>query len=193
MPPKPKAKPDEFDDEDQLEDDDFDDEEEPDVDMDADEIVEPKHKKPEKEKDDDEEDEDEDDILPADSDVEEDDVDVMTYQEDEDEVEPPVPEIIRNMTVIPTQDRTTSERLSIFECARGLGDRARHIDNGARPYIDITNCTSSLEIAYMELQQKRIPMAVIRRVGQNKVEIWRFKEMTLPKLPPKEWFMITIK
>ena len=130
----------------------------------------------------------EEDELPVDSDFDEEDHDIVEYVE-EDDIVPPVPELIRNMTVVKPEDRTTSERLSNFECARILGDRARHIDNGARPYIDTTNFTSSLEIAYAELMQKKIPMAIIRHIGNNSVEIWRLRDMLLPKLPPASHFI----
>jgi DNA-directed RNA polymerase subunit K/omega len=108
------------------------------------------------------------------------------------EIEPPKPELIKVRRVVAPADRTTSERMSLFEVSRVLGDRARHIDNKARPNVDTTNCTSSLEIAYMELMQKRIPFSIIRKVGQGWVEVWRCKEMTIPKLPPIEYFMIKI-
>lgn len=123
------------------------------------------------------------------------DFDVMDYPDEEaggDEIDPPRPELVKNRYVIPPDERTTSERMSLFECGRVLGDRARHIDNKARPNVDTKNATSSLEIAYIELKQKRIPMAVIRKVGLGAVEIWRVKEMTLPKLPPIDYFRMTI-
>lgn len=189
MPPKPKRKDseDDFLPEDQIESEEEDQEEEWDPEYTEKEPDEEKDKNPVRE-------DDEHDDLPKDSDAEEEEPEVMVYQEDEDEIEPPAPELIRNMQVVAPEDRTTSERLSIFECARILGERARHIDNRARPYIDTKNYTSSLEIAYNELLQKRIPMAVVRNVGQNKVEVWRVREKhtIIPKLPPQEWFMTTI-
>lgn len=124
------------------------------------------------------------------------DIDTMEYQDDEvlgDPVEPPTPDIIKKRRVVRPEDRETSERLSMFECARVLGDRARHLENGARPNVDIKNCTSSLEIAYMELMEKRIPMAIIRKVGLGWVEVWRVKEMAIAKLPPIDYFMVQIK
>jgi DNA-directed RNA polymerase subunit K/omega len=108
------------------------------------------------------------------------------------EIEPPRPEITKNRKVVAPELRETSERMSLFEVSRVIGDRARHIDNKARPNVDTTNCTSSLEIAYMELMQRKIPFAVIRKVGQGWVEVWRCKEMVIPKLPPIEYFMTKI-
>lgn len=110
--------------------------------------------------------------------------------EDEEEVEPPTTDLVRDYTIVAPEKRITSDRMSLFECTRILGDRSRHIDNGARPYIDISNYTSSLEIAYNELIQRRTPMSVVRHVGNNRVEIWRVREMTIPKLPPPDKFML---
>lgn len=91
-------------------------------------------------------------------------------------------------------DRETSEYLTRYECARILGDRARHLDNGAPAYIDTKDSTSPLQIAYKELTQKRLPIAILRHVGhdakgQDLIEKWKLKEMTLPELPPAEWFI----
>jgi hypothetical protein len=95
--------------------------------------------------------------------------------------------------IVSPDKRQTSRRLSKPECARILGDRIRHIDNGAKIYLeDYSNCKSSEEIGYLELLSKKIPMGVIRHVGQNKVEIWKLSEMLLPKLPPLE-VMLTRK
>jgi DNA-directed RNA polymerase subunit K/omega len=137
-----------------------------------------------------EDDEEEADDLDA---LADDDVGVVEYDDlDDQEDEAPSRDLIKTLKIVPAAERTTSERMSNFECARVLGERARHIDNNARPYIDVTNYTSSLEIAYNELLQKRIPMSVVRKVGGGRVEIWRVKEMIIPKLPPQEWFMVNV-
>lgn len=91
--------------------------------------------------------------------------------------------------IITPNDRQSSDYLSKPECARLIGDRTRHIDNGAQPYIDITGMTSSMEIAYNELLQKKIPMGVIRHIGSGYVEIWHMWELNLPRLPPLEFFL----
>jgi hypothetical protein len=95
----------------------------------------------------------------------------------------------KTYTFVPDDERRSSERLSLPECARLLGDRVRHIDNGAPVYIDITNMTSSQEIAYNELLQKRIPMGILRHIGLGYVERWYLREMILPRLPPVETFL----
>lgn len=152
-----------------------------------------KKKKQEKEQFADDDDEEEEPVEKEDEDDDEIEVDYDMGDDEEvglDEIDPPKPELIKMRRVVAPLDRATSERMSLFEVSRVLGDRARHIDNKARPNVDTKNCTSSLEIAYMELMQKRIPFSIIRKVGKGWVEVWRCKEMTIPKLPPIEYFMI---
>ena len=115
-------------------------------------------------------------------------IDDIVY--DDEEIEPPVHEIIKTITVVAPDERRTSERLSIFECGAMIGNRSRHINNGATPLVDASAMTSSLEIAYHELIQKKIPMSTVRTVGKKRVEIWRLSEMVVPKLGPPEEFMI---
>jgi hypothetical protein len=105
----------------------------------------------------------------------------------------PHKKIEKRFKIVSPDKRQTSRRLSKPECARILGDRIRHIDNGAKIYLeDYSTCKSSEEIGYLELLSKKIPMGVIRHVGQNKVEMWKLSEMLLPKLPPLE-VMLTRK
>jgi DNA-directed RNA polymerase subunit K/omega len=100
----------------------------------------------------------------------------------------------RYYRILKGDDRGTTERLSTYEAGRVIGDRASHLDNGATAYIDTKNYTSSIEIAYDELIQRKLPMAILRHVGQGEdnvleVEKWKLKEMTLCSLPPREWFI----
>lgn len=90
--------------------------------------------------------------------------------------------------VVARDQRRTSNRLSLFECARVLGDRARHISNGAPIYVDDKDCRGEIEIAYLELVAKRIPMSVIRKVGLDYVEIWDLNEMIIPQIPTIDYF-----
>lgn len=95
----------------------------------------------------------------------------------------------RTLKFVPANERLTSERLTRAECAELIGQRWRHIDNGAPPYIDITNMTSTQEIAYNEFLQKKIPMGIIRTIGMGWVERWYLHECVLPRLPPVETFL----
>lgn len=132
------------------------------------------------------------------SDIELDETEIMTFVDEVEEAEKKGDHIvgtkpegsIRIYTIVKPEDRISSERLSLFECARILGDRARHLDNGAPPYVDTTKLRSSLEIAYTELISKKIPMCIVRHRSATSVEIWRLREMTLPSIPSIDWFSL---
>lgn len=91
-------------------------------------------------------------------------------------------ESIRIVKIVNPLDRITSEMLTGKECGRIIGDRARLLDNGAVPYIkNPLDFASSLHIAREELIQKRIPFAIVRSIGNHRVEYWRLFEMSLPQ------------
>jgi DNA-directed RNA polymerase subunit K/omega len=120
------------------------------------------------------------------------DMEVEEYDDEEEEISRET-KLVKNYTFVKPENRKTSDRLSIFEAGRVIGDRARHLENGASPYIDIKNYTSAIEIAYNELLERRIPFCIMRHVGMKCVEKWHLREMKLCKLPPIEFFIRSIK
>lgn len=131
-------------------------------------------------------------VVKTDEEEEEEEVSEIIFYEDEDMDDETIlneSTLIKHCIVVAPNERKTSERCSIFETGRIIGDRARHIDNKAPVYIDATNCASSLEIAYLEFVAKKIPVAVIRKIGRRKVEVWKLSEMIIPKLPPLDRFI----
>jgi DNA-directed RNA polymerase subunit K/omega len=61
----------------------------------------------------------------------------------------------------------TIDRLTIFEATRIIAERASHLDRGAVPYIDITGMTSSIEIAYNEYINRKIPFKLHRKINDK--------------------------
>ena len=92
---------------------------------------------------------------------------------------------IINLKVMSTN--VTMNYMTAYEFTRILGDRARHLDNGAQPYVDVSNMTSSIEIAYTEIIQRKLPMTIIRGLGGRTVDILRIMEMELPSIAPMRW------
>jgi DNA-directed RNA polymerase subunit K/omega len=123
---------------------------------------------------------DEDDIE---VDFDEDDI-LVQYDDDEDTSTT----VIYNK-IIPVSQRKTSDYLQKFECGRIIGDYARLLANGAKPYIDITNMTSEYEIAYNSLLQKKIPFSILRKIGKNEYERWNVSELKIHDLPPLSAFI----
>jgi DNA-directed RNA polymerase I, II, and III subunit RPABC2 len=54
--------------------------------------------------------------------------------------------------------------LTKYEKVRIIGTRAEQLENGAPPVIDIGDMTSSIEIAEKELEERKLPMIVIRNM-----------------------------
>lgn len=124
---------------------------------------------------------DEDDAEGADGD----DLDIVEDIDDE----PVLQKNIKIYKFVAPDNRETSSRLTKYEFGRVLGERARHIDNGATIYVDIESDTTSIAIAYRELVSGVLPMAILRHVGNGMVEYWKLKEMTIPQdIPGIETF-----
>ncbi len=61
-------------------------------------------------------------------------------------------------------------KLTKYERVRVVGARATQIASGAPPTIDITGMTDALEIAEAELEQRKIPMMIIRSYPDGREE-----------------------
>jgi DNA-directed RNA polymerase I, II, and III subunit RPABC2 len=63
---------------------------------------------------------------------------------------------------IPDEKRTTTPYMTKYERARVLGTRALQISMNAPVLVDLEGETDPLQIAIMELNQKKIPLIVRR-------------------------------
>ena len=71
--------------------------------------------------------------------------------------------------------------LTKYERARVLGQRAKMIENGAKPYISVPeNIIDGHLIAELELEQKRIPFIIRRPLpGGAGSEYWSLKDLEI--------------
>ncbi len=68
--------------------------------------------------------------------------------------------------------------LTKYEKTRILGQRAKQIENGAKPFVKIPeNIIDSYIIAELELQQKRIPFIIRRPLPCGGCEYWNLKDL----------------
>ena len=68
--------------------------------------------------------------------------------------------------------------LTKYERARILGQRAKQIEIGARPFIHVPeNVIDGYVIAELELQQKRIPFIIRRPIPGGGCEYWNLKDL----------------
>lgn len=75
---------------------------------------------------------------------------------------------------------TTLPILSKYEKTRIIGQRAKQIENGSAPFIEIkNNIIDTLLIAEEELKQKKIPIIIKRPLPNGTNEYWPLKELQL--------------
>ena len=70
--------------------------------------------------------------------------------------------------------------LTKYEKARVLGQRAKQIENGAKPFVKVPeNIVDGYIIAELELQQKRIPFIIRRPIPGGACEYWNIKDLEI--------------
>ena len=89
--------------------------------------------------------------------------------------------VIRNSngTIIDPLHRTLPF-LTKYEKARILGDRARQINSGAKPFVEIEPFViDGYLIALKELEEKKIPFIIKRPLPNGGVEYWKLKDLEI--------------
>ena len=70
--------------------------------------------------------------------------------------------------------------LTKYEKARILGQRAKQIEIGAKPFVSVPeNVIDSYVIAELELQQKRIPFIIRRPIPGGGFEYWSIRDLEI--------------
>jgi len=65
-----------------------------------------------------------------------------------------------------------------YEKARILGERAKQINSGAKPFVDLEpNVIDGYVIALKEFEEKKIPFIIKRPLPNGGVEYWRFEDL----------------
>ena len=73
---------------------------------------------------------------------------------------------------------TTLPFLTRFEKAKILGLRAKQINHGSKPFVEITrNIIDGHTIAYMELVQNKIPFIIRRPLPNGGSEYWKVNDL----------------
>ena len=85
-------------------------------------------------------------------------------------------EIFKNYELI-KQNNTSEPKLTLYEKTKIIGLRAQQLANGANPLINVdAHISSVIEIAELELVQKKIPFLIKRKIG-NKFEYWKIEDL----------------
>lgn len=70
--------------------------------------------------------------------------------------------------------------LSNFEKAQIIGFRSNQLSKGARPFVVIpAHVTDVKEIARMEMEARRLPFIIKRRLPDNRYEYWRLCDLMI--------------
>ena len=78
------------------------------------------------------------------------------------------------------KEKKTLPIMSKFEKARIIGVRAQQIADGAVPTVKVPDkMVSAIEIAKLELKERRLPLIIRRILTKNKYEDWRIDEFEL--------------
>lgn len=73
---------------------------------------------------------------------------------------------------------TTKNILSKFEKVKILGIRAEQLQRGAIPNVDFDEANfDALKIAKKELQERKLPFMLCRKLPNGKKEYWRLDDM----------------
>lgn len=84
-----------------------------------------------------------------------------------------------NGTIIDPLHRTASY-LTKYEKARVLGQRAKQIECGAKPFIKVPeNIIDSYIIAELELKEKKIPFIIRRPLSNGTCEYWNLRDLDI--------------
>lgn len=83
-------------------------------------------------------------------------------------------------TRVKSSERKTLPRMTKYEKAHVLGVRASQLSAGAPPFVDIGNETNPLNIANIELNEKKIPFIVRRKLPDGSFEDWAIDELMIP-------------
>ena len=68
--------------------------------------------------------------------------------------------------------------LTKYEKARIIGERAKQIDAGAQPFVEVdTNVLDGYLIALKELDEKKLPFIIKRPLPNGGCEYWKLQDL----------------
>ena len=86
---------------------------------------------------------------------------------------------IETITFVEPSKRITKKFMTIYERVRILGERAKQLSLGAKPLIKGAENMDPKIVAKMELENKVIPLIIIRPLPNGQKEKWRVSELEI--------------
>jgi DNA-directed RNA polymerase subunit K/omega len=82
--------------------------------------------------------------------------------------------------IIIDKNHQTLPILTKYEKARIIGERAKQLNNGAKPFVDVpTNIIDGYIIAELELSMKKIPFIIQRPLPNGSKEFWKLVDLEI--------------
>jgi len=78
-----------------------------------------------------------------------------------------------------TKPHSTKNILSKYEKVKILGLRAEQLQRGAKPYVEVNLPFNALAIAKKEMEQRKLPFLVCRKLSNGTKEYWRLNDMII--------------
>jgi DNA-directed RNA polymerase I, II, and III subunit RPABC2 len=95
----------------------------------------------------------------------------------EDTFEDEEPKPTNDTKYVKSEDRITKSYLYEFERVRLLGERAKQISMGAKPMIKNVDKLDPKSIARLEIENKVIPLMILRELPDGRIEKWKINEL----------------
>ena len=89
---------------------------------------------------------------------------------------------MKHEIIVKSENRITSNILSIYEYIELISIRASQISNGSYVFTDVAGYSDPIEMAKKELIDNRCPLYVKRGIGMNRFELWSPNVMSKPKI-----------
>ena len=89
---------------------------------------------------------------------------------------------LKHEIIVKSENRITSNMLSIYEYIELISIRASQITNGSYIFTDVTGYSDPIEMAKKELIDNKCPLYVKRGIGMNRYELWSPNVMSKPKM-----------
>ena len=86
---------------------------------------------------------------------------------------------IETNVFVDSEKRITKNYMTVYERVRLLGERAKQLSLGAKPLIKGAENMDPKIVAKMELEQKIIPLIVIRTLPNGQREKWKVSELKI--------------
>lgn len=84
--------------------------------------------------------------------------------------------------IVNSEDRITSNIITIYEITELIGVRSTQISQGSPIFTDVKNITNPIEMAKKEILDNKCPLYIKRNIGLDKYELWDPNTMIKPKM-----------